>query len=65
MRGKKHDHGVIERTEVITSTSKIAQFKYFLLVIDIATKKVISRFGHFTSPEEAEDFAKVHGIVLE
>ena len=64
MKSKKHDHGIIERTEVITKESQVAQFKYFLLVIDTTTKKVLSRYGQFDNPEQAIEYANAHGVTL-
>jgi len=61
---KKHDHGIIERTEIIKKDSQVAQFKYFLLVIDTATKKVLSRYGEFDTPELAIEYANAHGVTL-
>lgn len=66
MRKTKHqEHGLIEKSEVLVASDKIAQFKYFLLVVDISTKKVLSRFGTFDSPEAAVDYAKAHSITVE
>jgi hypothetical protein len=64
MKCKKHDHGVIERTEILTKDSQVEQFTYFLLVIDTATKKVLSRYGSFDTPELAIEYANAHGVTL-
>jgi hypothetical protein len=64
-RAVHKDRGYIEKKEIITTASIISQYKYFLLVIDEHTKKLLSVFGPFDTEEKTKEFSKLHGIELE
>ena len=63
-RAVHNDKGYIEKKEIITEASIISQYKYFLLVVDENTKKLISVFGPFDNEERTKEFANLHGIEL-
>ena len=63
-RAVHNDRGYIEKKEIITKNNIIAQNKYFLLVIDEHTKKLISVFGPFDNESMTVEFSNLHGIEL-
>lgn len=64
-RSISNDKGFIEKKEILAKNSIIYQYKYFLIVIDCNTNKVISTFGNFNNEQEAKDFAKLRSIEVE
>ena len=65
MKTNKHEHGFIEKREVMMHPDKIALYKYFLVITDAYTKRLLSTYGPTDSPEEAAKLAQLHGVILE
>lgn len=63
-RAIHNDRGYIEKKEIMTKNNVIAQNKYFLLVIDENTKKLLSVFGPFDNEVTTVEFSNLHGIEL-
>lgn len=64
MKTKENERGLIEKREILFNPNNIAYFKYFLLVIDKVSCRQISTYGPFDDPNQANDHARLHGIVI-
>lgn len=64
MKTKQTERGFIERREIMYKPDTIALYKYFLVVTDGLSHRVISTYGPKDSSSEIEELAKMHGIVI-
>ncbi len=65
VKSKKHDCGYIERREIVKGPLGIAFAKFFLLVSDIGTQKIIATYGPFDTIQQVTEFANLHSIEVE
>ena len=62
VKNKSHDKGYIERRDILGGALELAFAKYFLLVSDVATQKVIATYGPFDDLQSTQEFANLHSI---
>lgn len=65
VKSKKHDRGYIERRELVKGPLGLSFSKFFLLVSDIPTQRIITTYGPFESIQQVQEFANLHDIEIE